>query len=38
MIDIEKLSDQELESLAKRYERIRQEWDERRTGRGSKRP
>jgi low affinity Fe/Cu permease len=38
MIDIEKLSDQELESLAKRYERIRQEWDERRTGRDRKRP
>ena len=38
MIDIEKLSDQELESLAKRYERIREEWDERRAGRGSKRP
>ena len=33
MIDIERLSDKELESLAKRYERIRQEWDERRTGR-----
>ncbi len=33
MIDIEKLSDQELEDLAKRYERIRREWDERRTGR-----
>ncbi len=33
MIDIEKLSDQELEAVAKRYERIRQEWDERGTGR-----
>ncbi len=33
MIDIEKLSDQELESLAKRYERIRREWDQRRAGR-----
>jgi low affinity Fe/Cu permease len=33
MIDIERLSDKELESLAKRYERIRQERDERRTGR-----
>jgi len=33
MIDIERLSDKELEGLAKRYERIRQEWDERRTGR-----
>jgi low affinity Fe/Cu permease len=38
MIDIEKLSDQELEALAKRYERIRQEWDERRTGRDRQRP
>lgn len=33
MIDIERLSDEELESLARRYERIRQEWEERRTGR-----
>lgn len=33
MIDIERLSDKELESLAKRYERIRQEWDQRRKGR-----
>jgi low affinity Fe/Cu permease len=33
MIDIEKLSDHELESLARRYERIRQEWDQRRSGR-----
>lgn len=33
MIDIERLSDRELESLARRYERIRQEWEERRTGR-----
>jgi low affinity Fe/Cu permease len=32
MIDIEKLSDRELEQLAKRYERIRNEWDERRKG------
>ena len=32
MIDIEKLSDQELESLARRYERIRREWDQRRAG------
>ncbi|HET7749128.1 MAG TPA: low affinity iron permease family protein [Terriglobales bacterium] len=31
MIDIERLSDKELESLANRYERIRQEWDERRS-------
>lgn len=37
MIDIERLSDQELEQLAKRYERIRQEWDERRSGRDHKR-
>lgn len=33
MIDIERLSDGELEKLARRYERIRQEWDERRSGR-----
>jgi low affinity Fe/Cu permease len=33
MIDIERLSDGELESLARRYERIRQEWEERRSGR-----
>ncbi|HKW68738.1 MAG TPA: low affinity iron permease family protein [Terriglobales bacterium] len=38
MIDIERLSDKELESLAKRYERIRQEWDERRSGREHQRP
>jgi low affinity Fe/Cu permease len=38
MIDIEKLSDHELESLARRYERIRQEWDERRAGRDRQRP
>ncbi len=38
MIDIEKLSDQELESLAKRYERFRQEWDERRSGRDAQQP
>ncbi|HLK33750.1 MAG TPA: low affinity iron permease family protein [Terriglobales bacterium] len=37
MIDIERLSDQELEKLAKRYERIRQEWEERRTGRDHQR-
>jgi low affinity Fe/Cu permease len=37
MIDIEHLSDKELESLAKRYERIRQEWDERRAGRDDQR-
>jgi len=29
MIDIEKLSDHQLEELAKRYERIRREYDER---------
>jgi low affinity Fe/Cu permease len=29
MIDIEHLSDEELAQLAKRYEAIRQEWDER---------
>ncbi len=29
LIDIEKLSDQDLEQLEKRYERIRQEYDER---------
>ncbi len=33
MIDIEKLSDKELGDLAERYERIKQEWEERRTGR-----
>ena len=30
MIDIEKLSDGELEELAKRYERFREEWESRR--------
>src|SRR5438067_13888824 len=30
MINIEKLSDGELEQLAKRYERLREEWDLRR--------
>ena len=38
MIDIERLSDKELESLAKRYERIRQEWDQRRSGRDHQQP
>src|ERR1041385_7398606 len=38
MIDIERLSDKELESLAKRYERVRQEWEERRSGRDHRRP
>ena len=38
MIDIERLSDKELETLAKRYERIRKEWDERRSGRDRQRP
>jgi len=38
MIDIERLSDGELEALAKRYERIRREWEERRTGRDHQRP
>ncbi len=33
MIDIEKLSDKELANLAERYERIKQEWEERRSGR-----
>lgn len=37
MIDIERLSDKELEELAKRYERIREEWDERRSGRDRQR-
>lgn len=37
MIDIEKLSDKELEDLAQRYERIRQAWDERRAGPGRRR-
>ena len=30
MIDIERLSDQELEHLAERYQRIRDEWEQRR--------
>jgi low affinity Fe/Cu permease len=38
MIDIERLSDKELESLAKRYERIRQEWDQRRSAREHRQP
>jgi low affinity Fe/Cu permease len=38
MIDIERLSDKELESLANRYERIRQEWDQRRSGHDHRRP
>ncbi|HJS98315.1 MAG TPA: low affinity iron permease family protein [Terriglobales bacterium] len=38
MIDIEGLSDKELESLANRYERIRQEWEQRRSGRDHQRP
>ncbi len=37
MIEIEKLSDDELEELAHRYERVRQEWDERRSGRDRQR-
>jgi low affinity Fe/Cu permease len=32
MIDIEKLSDEELEGLAKHYERIREECDHRKAG------
>ena len=36
MIDIERLSDKELESLAKHYERIRQEWDARRSNRNDR--
>ncbi len=32
MINIEQLSDKELQDLAERYERIRHEWDERRRG------
>jgi low affinity Fe/Cu permease len=32
MIDIEKLSDDQLEQLAKRYEQIRHEYDQRRRG------
>jgi low affinity Fe/Cu permease len=38
MIDIERLSDRELETLARHYERIRQEWDQRRAGRDHQRP
>jgi low affinity Fe/Cu permease len=34
MIDIERLSDQELESLANRYQRIREQWEQRRRGLG----
>jgi hypothetical protein len=37
MIDIERLPDKELKQLAKRYERIRKEWEERRTGRDRQR-
>ena len=32
MIDIERLSDKELQELAQRYERIKQEWMERQAG------
>ncbi len=32
MIDIERLSDRELEQLADRYQRIRDEWEQRRKG------
>lgn len=32
MIDIEKLSDKELEQLASRYERIRNQWEQRKSG------
>ncbi len=32
MIDIERLSDHELEQLADRYQRIRDEWEQRRRG------
>ena len=35
---VERLPDKELELLAKRYERIRQEWDERRNGRNRQHP
>jgi hypothetical protein len=38
MIDIERLSDRELETLARHYQRIRQEWDQRRAGRDHQRP
>jgi len=31
MIDIEKLSDEELEELAERYHRFKQEWEQRRS-------
>ncbi len=37
MIDIEKLSDKELADLAQRYERIKQEWEERRSNRDRQR-
>ncbi len=33
MIDIERLSDDELQQLADRYQRIRDEWEQRRHGR-----
>ncbi len=33
MIDIEKLSDDELKEMSKRYERIREEWEERKSKR-----
>lgn len=38
MIDIEKLSDKEMEELASRYERIRAESDERKHGPDRRRP
>ena len=35
MIDIERLSDAELTELSKRYERIKKEWEQRKSERGS---
>lgn len=37
MINIEQLSDKELQGLAERYERIRREWEERKAGTDSQR-
>ncbi len=38
MIDIERLSDRELEKLADRYQRIRDEWELRKRGEESQQP
>lgn len=38
MIDIERLSDDDLENLADRYQRIRDEWEQRKRGENRSRP